>query len=190
MGVPAKPNDKASKGYLASITSEEIQGHYTEVLDSDALLDSTEEIALMTARIKQLLGRLDTMESAALFTNVRQAWNDFNAAQAARDEAGVVAAARRLHSLLNGQRDDYQVWEDVMRAIDVQQKLIAQESKRRVDGAKVMKTDDAMTFVLQILHIVRKHVNDPATLKKIQVDAQKAMIDHPEIIRNMGGQGL
>jgi hypothetical protein len=190
MSVPARRDERTSKDYLASIKSDEIQNHYTAVVDVDDLLDSTPEIALITARLHQLLGRLDTRESAALISNVRQAWNDFSAAQAVRDDAGVVAAARKLNALLNGQRDDYQVWDDIYRALDVQQKLIGQESKRRVDGARVMKTDDAMGFVLQILHIVKKHVDDPAILKKIQLDAQKAMIDHPEIIRNMGGQGL
>lgn len=177
------------KGYGKSIATESFRDQYEGIVLVDDILDNTEEIALVSTRIHELLGRLTEGGSATLIRKVRQAWQDILAANAQKDADLMRQAQNRMNALLMGKSDD-ETWEDIYRAIDILSKLTGQETKRRVSMHKVMETDDALGFISKVLFAVKKNVHDPATLRAIQADIQEAMRDHPEVMRNMGGQNL
>jgi hypothetical protein len=143
---------------------------YQTARQDGELLDLSEEIALMDARLSDLMSRVDSGESGHLWTKARQAFKDFEAARIAKDSGAMGEALTALQQALNRGVSDYAVWEQIQGLMEQRRKLVETERKRRIDMHTMMRDDEAMLLVHYLLTSVTTHVKDRATLAAIQND--------------------
>jgi len=137
---------------------------YQEAEHDAGLLAMREEVRLVDARIADLLARVDTGESRALWATLRKALDAFGAARGTAKEADAWLA---LMVAVKAGCDDYVAWAEVGRAIDRRQRLVESERKRLLDINAMMSAKEAVLLVTQLVDVVRRHVTDSGTLAAI-----------------------
>jgi hypothetical protein len=134
-----------------------------------------EKLALLDARIADLLTRVDTGESGALWLRARRTFTAFKRAQADRD----VDTARLLldehDAILSAGATDTAAWIDLRATIADYRRLVAVESKRRTDEATAITVEQMLAVVATMTEIVRRHVEDRAALAAIAADVYRLL---------------
>ena len=152
------------------------------------LLNLSEEISLVTARVRQLLPRLLSGEAQTRWKDVKEEWKNLPRAQRVNDPITLAESAKNLDRLLSDANQDYMVWDDLYKAMNQQERLIKQEQKRRMDMNALISTEDAIGFVSEILNIVKENVDDEETLERIYASATRAMT-HRSGMKHVDNEG-
>src|SRR5690606_19849988 len=85
-GSKGKPGGRPIKhGRYSKHLPERLAGKYAEAQADERLLELRDEIALLDARLGELLGSLDAGESGALWQALKAAYADLQAATKAKD---------------------------------------------------------------------------------------------------------
>lgn len=142
-----------------------IQQAYEQSRTDPDLLNLTEEIALLYSRMHELLAGLQPENPHNL--QVAKDWRHFRPAQERRDSAGMLRAAERIDTIVEGAAGNDAVWEQVTRLLAQIAALAEQEQKRRVAMSGLMRTDRVQAFARDLLLIVREET-DPATWQRVQ----------------------
>jgi hypothetical protein len=147
------------------------------------LLALRQDISAVDARIADLIARVDTGESGAIWRALRQAQHDVDDArrdaQRAPDDVSRAAANARLGDALSRVRAlildghaDYAAWEQVGFAIDRRRKLVESERKRLVEMSQVITSEQALAMIRALMDAVESEVTDREQLANI---SRKAM---------------
>jgi hypothetical protein len=128
------------------------------------------ELAVVDARINDLLGRVDTGEAGRLWHHARAAWQTFKRAQAEGRPPLQTHAALELDGLLEQGVGDYAAWHEVIQLIEQRRKLVESEAKRLVAMQEMMTKEQAMLLLGTLVAIVKRHITDRETLQKISLD--------------------
>ena len=143
---------------------------YQQAISDPDLLNLNEEIALHTVRLRELLGRLDTVESAALWTDLRIAWGEFAEAQARRDTGAMGRLMQEIGDLITRGHSDSAAWRELLDTADKKRKAIESEGKRRIAMKTMITSERAGLLILALTDSVKTHVHDPDTLISILSD--------------------
>lgn len=148
---------------------------YHEAAQDPELLNLREEIALLDARLSDLLTRVDTGEAG-------KAWHD---AQGAQRKVAIAVKTGNTDKLLTGLDEleaalgagvgDYQAWAEIQSILDQRRKLAESERKRLVDMQQIVTAEQAMLLVGALLDSVRRNVTDRSALTAIQADFVRLM---------------
>ncbi len=147
--------------------------HYKEGLSDPELLNLQDEIALIDARLNDVLGRVDTGEAGAIWRRVREAYLDFNIATHDQNVIEARRAMDEIGRLTEQGVDDYAAWHEAQALIDQRRKLVEAEQKRRVAMQQMITAQEALVFAAAILDTVKRNVSDTATLSAIQADVNR-----------------
>ena len=134
------------------------------------LLNLNAEIALMDARLADLLRRVDTGESGQLWRDLKATYAAMEAAQRAKDFPEVARLLSELGALIRHGHSDYAAWADVRTLVDQRRRLVEAEGKRRAAMQQMIDTSEAMTLIAALTDSVRRHVSDRAALAGIAAD--------------------
>jgi hypothetical protein len=146
-----------------------LQARYAEAEGDGELLELRGEIALIDARLADLLHRVDTGESGALWAKVRALARDY--AKAHRRDAE--DADEKLNDLLDairGGTDDAMAWAEVQGTVEQRRKLVESERKRLVELQQTITVEQALLLIANISDIIRRHVDNPRILAGISAD--------------------
>lgn len=138
----------------------------TSLTDPD-LLNLSEEIALETMRTRDLLRRVDSGESGALWNDLRKAWSELRAAQRAKDTIGVNTIMTEIETLIGRGTDDAAVWREIGSSMDRRRKLVDTERRRRIDMQTMMTAERAGVMFYALTEVILRHVHEPDTLNAI-----------------------
>jgi len=143
---------------------------YEQSRNDPDVLALHQEVALVDARLAELLAAVDTGES-------RAAWDAIGTAIQAMERANVrkdLDAAREAWQDIKGAaargKGTAQAWRDVEKTIDLRRKLVESERKRLVEAKDVITAEQAMLLVTALTAAVRDHVHDPDVLRAITAD--------------------
>lgn len=170
----AHPNFKTGKH--SKYLPKRLLERYHEAIGDDELLVLREDIALLDARLADVLQRVDTGESGALWKRLREAWRDFTTARNASDAEGMADSLNEIEAAIKAGYSDYVAWADVRSILDQRRRLTDSERKRLVDAQQTMTIEKAMLLVSRLSSIVREHVSDPATLRAIADDVRNLVL--------------
>lgn len=141
--------------------------NYEAALTDPELVALREELAVITAREADLLGRVDSGEAGAHWNGIRDALADFRRAQRRDDAVGAASALRDMERLVDLGIADYQAWAELLRAIETRRRL-AETERRRLEAMEQMITSErAMLLVAALVDAVRRHVHDRDVLDAI-----------------------
>jgi hypothetical protein len=150
---------------------------YRAAAQDPELLSLRSEIALLDARIAELLGRVDTGESGALWNTLQKEWAAFRRSRALGDVPTMHLAIARLDLLMDRKHTDSAAWQEIGEAIEQRRKLVESEQKRLVALQAMMSQEQALTLMGVLVDIITTHVRDQPTLAQIVADLQ-ALIEH------------
>jgi hypothetical protein len=145
--------------YLPKDLAEKFAGAVT---DPD-LLSSAQEVALLRARLSSLLSSPSASPSVA--ADIDRALTLLK-----QDPPDVLHATQALYDALDGAALQSSLWQEVYDIIDLKTKAADREVKRLAQLDALIPADQALAFAGAVLNAVKRHVQDPATQRKIADD--------------------
>lgn len=162
----ASPHYKTGK--YSKVLPKRLAARYHAAIDDPALLELREDIGLLDARLADLLSRVDTGESGALWRSLLEARIDLLAAKRADDKLGQVEAINRMVDLIGQGHADYRAWAEVGSVLEQRRRLVESERKRTIEMQQTMTSEQAMLLMGALLQAVKANVADRAALSAIQ----------------------
>ncbi len=167
---PAAPSFR--HGRYSTVLPHHLWARYEMSLRDPELLDLTSEIALVDARLADLLQRALTGESSRLWTALQQAARRFGQAQSAGDVAEMKVQLYALQGLIEQGAADTGTWQEIDRVVERRRKLAETERKRREALQTSLTPEQAMVFVGVVADAVRRHVTDRQALAAISAEVE------------------
>jgi hypothetical protein len=164
--------------YSASIPAR-LAARYAEAATDPKLLELRDEIALVDARLEDLLSRVDTGESGALWRNLMTARMELLTAQKTLDKAGQLAALRDILDLIGQGHADYRAWAELANVLEQRRRLVESERKRLVEAGLMITAEQALNLMAAVMSAVKENVHDSETLARISrtIDALATLPD-------------
>jgi 23S rRNA-/tRNA-specific pseudouridylate synthase len=148
---------------------------YQEAQDDPELLSLRDEISLVDSRLLDLLARVDSGESGALWRALRKAHRAFKGYQRDKDVGKMHAAFAEMEACLDAGVTDQQLWQEIGEQVELRRKLAESESKRMVALHQVITAEQAMMLVGALTGIITRYVTDKVVLTAITVDLQQLL---------------
>jgi hypothetical protein len=136
------------------------------------LMSLRQDLALVEARIIDVLKRVDTGEAGSIWINLQAAWVRLARAQARADADMYKIAFADVGCLVTKGFGDTVAWREIGELIDQRRKLVESEQRRLALAHEVLSRDQAMALMGQVVDILRRHVPDRDVLSAIALDMQ------------------
>jgi hypothetical protein len=157
-------------GRYSRYVPERLRERYEQAEGDAELLNLRGEIALIDARLVDLLSRVDTGESGQLWADLRRAHQEFKVAKRGEDVARMHTALARVEQLIDSAVQDYQAWAEIGTLIEQRRKLTESKAKRLITLRQMLTAAEAMAIVHRLVDIVSRHVPDRQVLSAIVVE--------------------
>lgn len=141
-----------------------------EAVTQTDVLDLTDDIKVLSARIADVLSRVDSGESGSLWKQARKLFDQFNVAQEAGDADKIVDALKRLDEVLAKGAADHEAWREVGELFSQRVKMVESQRKKALEAHTMMSTDEVLGMMRFLIESVKKHVRDPEALANISTD--------------------
>jgi hypothetical protein len=148
---------------------------YAEALRDAVLLELREEIALLDARLADVLGRVDSGESGAAWAALGRLLGAYRRAQAEGRADEAARAVDEIERLIRGGGRDYAAWAEARSLIDQRRRLVESERRRLVEARQMISVEQAMLFVTALAEAARRHVTDPRVLAAMLADIERTL---------------
>ena len=159
-------------GKYSKVLPARMAERYQEALDDPRLLELRDDLSLLDARLADVLSRVDTGESGALWQQLMQRRSEVIAAGRAGDSVAKAAAMNALLDLVSQGHADYRAWAEVGAVLEQRRKLVESERKRLIEMQQTLTVEKAMLLVGAIGGIIKAHIHDRAVLSAISRDIQ------------------
>lgn len=133
---------------------------YQAALNDPELLDLNQSIALIDARLMDLLGRVDNGEPGKLWFSLRKAYSELDAAIRLKDAKGMVEPLAELDELTRRGASDYAAWGEIGRLLEDRRKQVETKQRVELQGEKAVSATELMTFMGAVLHLIQSTVSD------------------------------
>lgn len=171
----ASPHYKT--GRYSKVLPARLSARYEEARQDAALLELRDEIGLVDSRLSDLIGRVDTGESGAIWQALKAAYLDL--LRAKHDPAKAALALHAIGELITRGHADYAAWGEIAAVLEQRRRLVESERKRLIELQQTISVNQAMVLVTALLSSIKTHVQDRATLAKIQDDFSRLTTQEP-----------
>lgn len=159
---------RLSHGRYSKVLPARLSARYEEARQDAALLELRDEIGLVDSRIVDLLARVDTGESGAIWQALKAAYLDLQRART--DPIKAALALNVIGELITRGHADYAAWGEIAAVLEQRRRLVESERRRTIELQQTISVNQAMVLVTALLSSIKAHVQDRATLAKIQDD--------------------
>lgn len=173
----ASPSYKT--GRYSKFLPARLAARYEEMRGDAELLEMREEIGLVDTRLADLLSRVDTGESGALWQGLMKARIDLLAAKRGNDIIGQSLALNKMLDLISQGHADYRAWAEIGGALEQRRKLVESERKRMIETQQMISSERAMALLGAVVNIIKEHVDDRAVLAAISSGINNLIIAEP-----------
>lgn len=149
--------------------------HYQEALDDPRLLELRDDIALIDARLAELITRVSADQDVgpARWKALQAAFYDYEEAIIAKDGDKAQAAWRVMEALITKAVTDYNLWGTIQETIQQRRRLVESERQRLVQMQQMVTAEQAVAAMTALVAAVRANVRDGAILQNIQVEYER-----------------
>ena len=179
----ASPNFKT--GRYSKHLPTGLQDRYHAALEDDTLLTLTDEIALLDARLSQLIERVDTGEAGSLWKAAKGAFADLQLWMQTKNSELMSEALSELSGILGRGTSDYAAWESIQSTIQQRRALVESQRKREIElqlNLSIVSATEMATYLGLSIH---KHANlIPPGIREeflalVVRDMQRVFSQHP-----------
>jgi hypothetical protein len=166
--------------YSASLPAR-LSAQYQESQRDPRLLELRDDISLLDARLGDLLKRVDTGESGALWGKLLTAKAELASVGGTSTEATLKRQAIMgyILDLIAKGHADHQAWRELGAVIEQRRKLVESERKRLVESQQMITTERAMLLLGAVVGVIKEHISDRATLAAISTGIDNLLIIDP-----------
>ena len=152
---------------------------YRVALADEVLLEQRDEVAVLEARLVDVLGRVESGESGAVWIRLGKQLAAYRAARRSGESGTAAAALAELEDLVDRGLADYAAWSEIRSLIEQRRRLVESERKRLVELQQMITTEQAMTLLAAVADTVRTHVTDRDALAAISADLGRLVAVQP-----------
>jgi hypothetical protein len=145
---------------------------YQDAAQDPELMSLRRDIALIDARMIDILTRVDTGEAGQLWREAQAAMAKFRLEQAKGNIDAMQLALAQVDRLISTGAADYAAWHEVAELIEQRRKLCESEARRLRDAHDMMTSEQAMTLLATVVDVIKKHVADRQALNAIALELQ------------------
>lgn len=145
-----------------------IVSNYGAALSDPELLSLSDEIALIDARITDLLSRVDTGEAGQHWRDIRAQYELLVESIRAKNAEDINRYIGRLGSSIRAGHSDYAAWGEIVSLTDSRRKLVESQRKLLLEKQQLITSEEATVLMTSLALAVKENVRDPAVLAKIQ----------------------
>lgn len=171
---PASPQYK--HGRYSSIVPERMQDDVLRLLQDANLLELNEELALLKARTRDVLTRVELGESGKTWKALRAQVRLHDKAMRAGDAEEQAEALYEIRKLVLDGSHDWDTWEDVRSVVRDVTKVAESQRRRVLEQHHMITIDAAYAMLDSLVDAVRRSVTDEHT--RDLVAAEFARIVH------------
>lgn len=164
---------------------------YETSLKDPEILALSDDVALLDARLEDLLSKVDTGETGETWRALMDAVQEFEKSERAAQSGGNQSGGKRAGGnqaehrlnreeamrtiivLCQAGMADYAAWAEVGKTLEQRRKTAETETKRRLSMRTMISEDRALLMQSAILDIIRRNVTDRNTLSSISRDFGK-----------------
>jgi hypothetical protein len=164
----AHPNFKHGR-YSRHIPARMLATYEAAAKDPE-LLSMTSEIALLDARLADVLTRVDAGESGRLWKSLRSEYDAYLAEGRKGTEESLAKArehGNNVDNLIRRGLADWSSWAEITSLVEARRKVVDSEAKRRVQMHQTLSLEQMLVLMESIYAVVAEHVDDPGTLAAI-----------------------
>ena len=165
IGHPTFKTGKYSKDLPTRLAS-----RYAEALADTELLSLRDDVALVDARISELLARIDKGESGRIWAKLAVAKTEFIAARNAHDIPTMDQWLSDILRLIDAGNADWMIVADIVRLQDHKRKLGESERKRLIEMRQIITAEQAAVLLGAITDIIVRNVTDRDTRARISAE--------------------
>jgi hypothetical protein len=147
-----------------------LAGSYQANLADPEMLSSQREIALIDARVNDLLQRVDSGESGKMWKELHKHVQGFIEAQALKDQEKQVDSLQRIIRTVKKGSGDYLAWSEVTQLINQRQRLVKAEREHLQQMQTYISGEQAMRIVQALVSSVNQRIADPQVKAAISQD--------------------
>ena len=140
---------------------------YADALADTELLSLRDDVAVVDARIAELLARIDAGESGRIWAQLIQAKSDLLKATEETERRLALAEILRLIDKGNA---DWMVVEDIVHLQDHKRKLGESERKRLIEMRQIITAEQAAVLLGAITDVIVRNVTDRDTRARISAE--------------------
>lgn len=154
-----------------------LEAQYQSALQDRYLLHLRDEIAILDARVKDLLTQAKTGVNAATWKKVSEQWRQFRRAMAADDVKAINALIATIEQSFEEGRRDADLWVDIQSLMEQRRRLVETEQKYLHNTNQMITAEAALVLLSGMITAmkasVRKYVPNSEVTEAIVVDAQR-----------------
>jgi hypothetical protein len=145
---------------------------YREAGIDPELMSLRQDVALIDARIIDVLKRVDTGEAGVIWQAAQAAMGRFGRARANKDVDGMTDALADVQRLVTQGAADYAAWREVGQLIEKRRHLVVAEQRRLTLASEMLGREQVLALMGQVVDIIRRRVPDREVLHLIARDMQ------------------
>jgi hypothetical protein len=157
--------------YSAFLPSRMLTAYKDAGIDPE-LMSLHRDLALLDARIIDVLKRVDTGEAGSIWVQLQAAWARLGQAQARGHVETYKLAYDAVGRLVTRGGEDTAAWREIGKLIDQRRKLVEAEQRRLTLASEMISRDQAMAMLGQVVDILRRRIPDRDILNLIAQDMQ------------------
>ena len=150
-----------------------LAARYDEAQADQRLLELRDDIALLDARIADLLARVDTGEAGSLWKQARDAYQAMLRAQRSGDSAAAEDRLRAVGDLLDRGAADHALWSEIMALLDPRRRLVESERRRLLETDQMIAAERVLVLIATVADIVKRYVTDRQALAGISEELRR-----------------
>jgi len=182
----SNPNYKTGK--YSKVLSKNLIPDYDKARTNPEYLKLNDEIALVDARLVNLLASVEGKSSSLIFSNLSSVVSKIERSQRAIVRARNISDEEQRQKALENANIDYldavtevvrliktgskewYIWEDITELIERRRRLVETERKLLVDMQMLVHTQDVIVLLDAVMESVRRNVTDRSIRQSIQSD--------------------
>lgn len=156
---------------------------YEAAANDPELLDLKQSVALLDARLIDLLGNLDTGETAGRWQDMRKAYRAFRAALAAHDDPGMVRAVSAMDDLISLGTSEAEAWGEIRALLDDRRKHVETQRRLELAGERGVPATEVVTMLGAILNIAQKAITNAEDRRRFVEGIQSLTLPRTEQVQ-------
>jgi len=141
---------------------------YEQTRSDEKLLEQREEIALVQARINDLIKRVDSGESGHLWNKLQETYQALEDAIRSQEPDDIRLALFEMKQLITRGVNDYRAWQEAGVQVDRKMRLVESERRRAIELQQTATAEQFLAFTSVVQHAILKVIKDTALLSQLQ----------------------
>jgi len=153
---------------------------YQEAANDKNLLSLHHEIAVVEARITDIMIRVDTGEAGTHWQLVNGIFVDIMTAIRKQDSGTIIEAVNKGLRISDKGVNDYAAWNEIGNLFEQRRRLSESERKRLVEMENIVTAEQALMLMVAISDIIRKAIPDQVIVNQISYELSRLMNAEPQ----------